>query len=355
MERLLEECSELRGRAVLVQIANPAHSHGRDVEEVANEARSITRRINARFGRPGYDPIVLVDRPVSTFEKAAYYAAAECVVVSAAFAETAHSPKLLGGLRDRVNSDVAAIRRNRPLHQGELEALDDSNAANRALSPRFAAGTSDKMLDEMLKWSGDPMDPPLSSPGAAAPAAPASTSPPPRTSSRATSKTPTPTLSPPWLRAASTSPDSPSPPGSRSPSPATYSAGRDAKSVNTAAELHQAPLSAAVSPPSSAECLHRALPSSAERLHQAPLSASANPRSSSTSTTASSPSTTPTSTPSPDHGEPEEAELWLSQEHCDPVLVAQKVCAGVTTSQLAGLAAKIILADFFGTGSHRAV
>nr|CAD1827459.1 unnamed protein product [Ananas comosus var. bracteatus] len=83
MERLLEECSELRGRSVLVQIANPAHSHGRDVEEVADEARSITRRINAHFGRPGYDSIVLIDRPVSTFEKAAYYATAECVVVSA--------------------------------------------------------------------------------------------------------------------------------------------------------------------------------------------------------------------------------------------------------------------------------
>ncbi|OAY62883.1 putative alpha,alpha-trehalose-phosphate synthase (UDP-forming) 9 [Ananas comosus] len=83
MEQLLEERPELRGRAVLVQIANPARSHGRDVEEVVDEARSITRRINARFGRPGYDPIVLVDRPVSTFEKAAYYAAAECVVVNA--------------------------------------------------------------------------------------------------------------------------------------------------------------------------------------------------------------------------------------------------------------------------------
>ncbi|OAY79521.1 Ribonucleoside-diphosphate reductase large subunit [Ananas comosus] len=39
-----------------------------------------------------------------------------------------------------------------------------------------------------------------------------------------------------------------------------------------------------------------------------------------------------------------------SQEHCDPVLVAHKVCAGVykgvTTSQLAGLTREIILADF---------
>nr|CAD1831474.1 unnamed protein product [Ananas comosus var. bracteatus] len=141
------------------------------------------------------------------------------VQIVQAFTETAHSPKFLGGLHDR------------------LEALDDSNAANRALSPRFAAGTSDKVLDEMLKWSSDPMDPPWSSPSAAAPAAPASTSPPTRTSSKATSKTPTPILSSLWPRAASPSPapspDSPSPPGSRSPSPATYSAGRDAKFVNS--------------------------------------------------------------------------------------------------------------------------
>nr|CAD1833619.1 unnamed protein product [Ananas comosus var. bracteatus] len=225
---------------------------------------------------------------------------------------SAHSPKLLGGLRDHVDSG--------------LEALDDSNAANRALSPRFAAGTSvdrtrvsithgiranlrdailsdhketlkqnyynatgelasNKVLDEMLKWSGDPMDPPWSSPGAAAPSASVSTSPPPRTSSRATSKTPPPTLSPPWLRAASPSPapspDSPSPPGSRSPSPATYSAGRDAKFVNTStelhraplsasAELHRAPLSAAASPPSSAERLRVSTEAAASppRLHR---------------------------------------------------------------------------------------
>ncbi|XP_020088999.1 syntaxin-112-like [Ananas comosus] len=142
-------------------------------------------------------------------------------------------PRLLpalrhGDLRDRVDSDVAAILRTVHSIKAQLEALDDSNAANRTLSPRFAAGTSvdrtrvsvthgiraklrdailsdhketlkqnyynatgelasDKVLEEMLKWRGDSMDPPWSSPGAAAPSAPASTSPPPRTSSRATS------------------------------------------------------------------------------------------------------------------------------------------------------------------------
>ncbi|GJM87226.1 hypothetical protein PR202_ga03160 [Eleusine coracana subsp. coracana] len=83
MEQLLIEHPELRGRAVLVQIANPARSEGRDVQGVQDEARNISARVNARFGSPGYTPVVLIDGPVSAQEKAAYYAAAECCVVSA--------------------------------------------------------------------------------------------------------------------------------------------------------------------------------------------------------------------------------------------------------------------------------
>ncbi|OAY66413.1 syntaxin-112-like [Ananas comosus] len=108
---------------------------------------------------------------------------------------SAHSPKLLGDLCDRVDSDVAAILRTVHSSKAQLEALDDSNAA-RPL-PALRPGTSvdrtrvsvthgiraklrdailsdhketlkqnyynatgelasDKVLDEMLKWSGDP-------------------------------------------------------------------------------------------------------------------------------------------------------------------------------------------------------
>ncbi|VAI62008.1 unnamed protein product [Triticum turgidum subsp. durum] len=83
MEQLLVENPELRGKAVLVQITNPARSEGRDVQEVQDEARAISARVNERFGTPGYTPIVMISRPVSEYEKAAYYAAAECCVVSA--------------------------------------------------------------------------------------------------------------------------------------------------------------------------------------------------------------------------------------------------------------------------------
>ncbi|XP_073010792.1 probable alpha,alpha-trehalose-phosphate synthase [UDP-forming] 9 [Typha latifolia] len=83
MEQLLEEHQELRGRVVLIQIANPARSQGRDVQEVQDEIRSIGKRINERFGRPGYEPVVLIDQPMATYEKVAFYSVAECCVVNA--------------------------------------------------------------------------------------------------------------------------------------------------------------------------------------------------------------------------------------------------------------------------------
>uniref|UniRef100_A0ACD5UW89 Uncharacterized protein n=1 Tax=Avena sativa TaxID=4498 RepID=A0ACD5UW89_AVESA len=84
MEQLLLKQPELRGRAVLVQIVNPARSEGRDIEAAEEEARAISARVNEQFGKPaGYTPIVMINRPLSVHEKAAYYAAAECCVVSA--------------------------------------------------------------------------------------------------------------------------------------------------------------------------------------------------------------------------------------------------------------------------------
>lgn len=84
MEKLLEEQPELQGRAVLVQITNPARSEGRDIQEVRDETHSIRDRINARFGRPGYVPVVVIEnRPIPMYEKAAFYALAECCVMNA--------------------------------------------------------------------------------------------------------------------------------------------------------------------------------------------------------------------------------------------------------------------------------
>ncbi|KAJ6923548.1 hypothetical protein NC652_017009 [Populus alba x Populus x berolinensis] len=83
MERLLEMRPELIGKVVLVQIANPARSQGKDVQEVQKETTLIAQQINQKYGYEGYQPIVFINGPVSTLEKAAYYAISECCVVNA--------------------------------------------------------------------------------------------------------------------------------------------------------------------------------------------------------------------------------------------------------------------------------
>ncbi|MBA0737113.1 hypothetical protein Gogos_010589, partial [Gossypium gossypioides] len=83
MEQLLMQHTENTGQVVLVQIANPARGRGRDVEEVRSEAYATVKRINNAFGRPGYDPVVLIDTPLQFYERIAYYVIAECCLVTA--------------------------------------------------------------------------------------------------------------------------------------------------------------------------------------------------------------------------------------------------------------------------------
>uniref|UniRef100_A0A1J3FF76 alpha,alpha-trehalose-phosphate synthase (UDP-forming) n=1 Tax=Noccaea caerulescens TaxID=107243 RepID=A0A1J3FF76_NOCCA len=83
MEQLLQQHPEKRGRVVLVQIANPARGRGKDVQEVQSETEATVKRINEMFGRPGYKPVVLIDKPLQFFERIAYYVIAECCLVTA--------------------------------------------------------------------------------------------------------------------------------------------------------------------------------------------------------------------------------------------------------------------------------
>ncbi|XP_061991057.1 probable alpha,alpha-trehalose-phosphate synthase [UDP-forming] 11 [Rosa rugosa] len=83
MKQLLEEHQSLRGKVVMVQITNPARSRGKDVQEVLNETSAIAKEINDKYGRPGYQPLVVIDGPVTTQDKAAYYAISECCLVNA--------------------------------------------------------------------------------------------------------------------------------------------------------------------------------------------------------------------------------------------------------------------------------
>ncbi|KAF5183889.1 Alpha,alpha-trehalose-phosphate synthase [UDP-forming] [Thalictrum thalictroides] len=83
MEHMLKLHPKWQGKAVLVQIANPARGRGRDLDEIQAEIQASCKRINDQFGKPGYEPIVFIDKPVSISERMAYYTIAECVVVTA--------------------------------------------------------------------------------------------------------------------------------------------------------------------------------------------------------------------------------------------------------------------------------
>lgn len=85
MGKLLDQHESLRGKAVLVQITNPARSQGKDVQVVQEETNSIADEINKKYSdeKTGYKPIIFIKRSVSTLEKAAFYAISECCVVNA--------------------------------------------------------------------------------------------------------------------------------------------------------------------------------------------------------------------------------------------------------------------------------
>ncbi|XP_060188365.1 probable alpha,alpha-trehalose-phosphate synthase [UDP-forming] 7 [Lycium barbarum] len=83
MEHMLKQHPKWQGQAVLVQIANPMRGKGINLEEIQAEIQESCKRINKQFGKPGYEPIVYIDKPVSSSERMAYYSVAECVVVTA--------------------------------------------------------------------------------------------------------------------------------------------------------------------------------------------------------------------------------------------------------------------------------
>ncbi|KAH7651433.1 trehalose 6-phosphate synthase/phosphatase protein [Dioscorea alata] len=82
-EQMLKLHPKWQGRAVLVQIANPARGKGRDLDEIQVEIEGTCKRINEQFGNDGYRPVVYINHDVSFSERIAYYTIAECVVVTA--------------------------------------------------------------------------------------------------------------------------------------------------------------------------------------------------------------------------------------------------------------------------------
>lgn len=55
--------------------------------------------------------------------------------------KSAHSPNVLRGLRDRINSDMVAVLRKAKVIKGKLELLDQSNVANRYESDAYKKGS----------------------------------------------------------------------------------------------------------------------------------------------------------------------------------------------------------------------
>nr|CAB3504694.1 unnamed protein product [Digitaria exilis] len=92
MEKFFEKNRTFRGKVVLVQINNPARSHGADIDAIRDEMEKIAHRITRRFagdeeeeGAAAAAPDILVriiDGPVPMHEKVAYYAAADCCVIT---------------------------------------------------------------------------------------------------------------------------------------------------------------------------------------------------------------------------------------------------------------------------------
>ena len=83
VERLLEKHPEWIGRFSLVQVAAPSRSELDEYRAFRQRIQQVTERVNARFGRPGYQPVVLL---AEHHDQAAlnqlYRAADVCVVTS---------------------------------------------------------------------------------------------------------------------------------------------------------------------------------------------------------------------------------------------------------------------------------
>jgi len=82
-ELLFIRCPTLQGKLVLLQIINPPRSDGWYVEKAKEQAYTISKGINERFGFLGYKPVIIIEGYVPFHEKAAYYALAECCIVNA--------------------------------------------------------------------------------------------------------------------------------------------------------------------------------------------------------------------------------------------------------------------------------
>jgi trehalose 6-phosphate synthase len=82
VERLLELQPEWIGRFSFVQIAAPSRSSIEEYQSLDAKVRAAAQQINTRFGRPGYEPIVLRIEHHDAAQVYTYYRAADLCCVS---------------------------------------------------------------------------------------------------------------------------------------------------------------------------------------------------------------------------------------------------------------------------------
>ncbi|HEX8096399.1 MAG TPA: bifunctional alpha,alpha-trehalose-phosphate synthase (UDP-forming)/trehalose-phosphatase, partial [Pyrinomonadaceae bacterium] len=80
--RLLTEFPELRGKAVLIQVAVPSREVIPMYKELRQEVDELVGKVNGKFGTPEWTPIVYIRRGVPRSELAALYAAADLAWVA---------------------------------------------------------------------------------------------------------------------------------------------------------------------------------------------------------------------------------------------------------------------------------
>jgi trehalose 6-phosphate synthase len=82
VEVLLETDPSMIGRYVLVQLASPTRIRIRRYQQLASEVREAAGRVNSRFGRGSWQPIVLQMKTFSPGEVRDYYAMANSALVT---------------------------------------------------------------------------------------------------------------------------------------------------------------------------------------------------------------------------------------------------------------------------------
>lgn len=128
VERLLEQHPGLIGRFVLVQISAPSRTSIGSYRDLNEETQDVAKRINARFGREGYRPIVHRLKHHDSQEVVRYYRAADVCVVSS--------------LHDGMNLVAKEFVASRPDNGGAL-VLSSFTGAAREMVDAFITNPYD--------------------------------------------------------------------------------------------------------------------------------------------------------------------------------------------------------------------